>query len=91
MYKVTFSNTATKFYRDADTVTTRRINKAVDILKISPWSHKSIKRLSGRLSGYLRFRIGDCRLVYSIEERNKEVIVVMIAKREDIYRRMGRR
>jgi len=90
MYRVRFSDAANRFYKDADATVARRINKGVEILKVSPWTHRNIKRLSGPLSGYLRLRIGEYRIVYGVEESRKEVLVVLIAKREDIYRRMKR-
>jgi len=91
MYRVRFSDSANRFYHDANAEVARRINKAVEVLKVSPWTHKNIKRLSGPLTGYLRFRVGEYRVVYGIEETRKEVIVLLIAKREDVYRRMKRK
>ena len=89
MYDVRLSASATRFYENSDKILVKRINKAMDTLKTNPWKHGSIKRLSGPLSGYMRLRMGDYRVVYSVEESRKEVMVVVIAKREEVYRKMG--
>jgi mRNA-degrading endonuclease RelE of RelBE toxin-antitoxin system len=38
----------------------------------------------------LRFRTGRYRIVYAVEESRKEVMIVLIAKRGDVYRRLKR-
>ena len=45
------------------------------------------KRLSGRLNGYFRFRIGNYRAVCKIERRNSRSIlyILRVKHRRDVY------
>ena len=45
----------------------------------------TLKRLSGELKGRFRYRIGDWRVVYRVEEEDQRVIVLLIAHRRDVY------
>lgn len=43
------------------------------------------KPLQYSLKGHRRIRVGDYRIVYSIEHSSKEVLVIAIQHRRDIY------
>lgn len=43
------------------------------------------KPLRYSLKGYRRLRVGDYRIVYSINEKDKIVIILAIKHRKDIY------
>jgi mRNA interferase RelE/StbE len=45
----------------------------------------NVKALKGPLSGAYRYRLGDLRVVYSINDREVTVYVITIAKRSDVY------
>jgi mRNA interferase RelE/StbE len=45
----------------------------------------NIKKLRGALSGLYRYRIGDYRIVYSVESKIRIISVVWIGKRKDAY------
>jgi mRNA-degrading endonuclease RelE of RelBE toxin-antitoxin system len=63
MYEIEFSRKAAKFYQKVDTTTIRRLNAALSISAEDPFSHYSIKRLSGELKGSCRIRVGDIRII----------------------------
>lgn len=86
MYEVQLSSTAQRFYEKADIPLARRLNRCFEQLQHDPYNHPNIKRLTGKLKGYFRFRIGDWRVVYEIREDNSVVIVVLIAHRREVYR-----
>ncbi|WP_423213202.1 type II toxin-antitoxin system RelE family toxin [Planktothrix agardhii] len=44
-----------------------------------------MKPLKGELAGYYRYRVGDYRVVYSINEEKKQIIVIVIAHRRQVY------
>jgi mRNA interferase RelE/StbE len=86
MYEIELSKKAAKFYQKADTATVRRLNAAFDRLAEEPLHHHSIKSLSGELQGSYRMRVGDIRIVYSIDETTKTVFVEVIGFRGDVYK-----
>ncbi|RLG28150.1 hypothetical protein DRN98_09955 [Methanosarcinales archaeon] len=49
----------------------------------SHWS--DIKRLRGKLEGKYRLRVGEYRAVYSVDEKEKTVIIMDIRLRKSIY------
>jgi len=86
MYDILLTRKAHRFYEKADTTLVRRINRCFELLGENPYEHPNIKRLRGTLSGYFRFRVGDWRVIYSILEDERQVIVLMIAHRNRVYR-----
>ena len=87
MYEIELSRKAAKFYQKADTVTIRRLNAAFDNLAKDPINHSNIKPLSGELQGSFRFRIGNIRIIYSLDDIIKIVYIEMIGFRGDVYKR----
>jgi mRNA interferase RelE/StbE len=60
-----------------------RIAAAIDGLAIDPRLTGSVK-LAGRDD--LRIRVGDYRIVYSVDDAEDLVIIARIAHRRDVYR-----
>lgn len=44
------------------------------------------KRLTGRLKGDFRLRVGDYRVIYSVNFKSKVLIIRMVGHRSSIYR-----
>lgn len=86
MYEIELSKKAARFYQKADTATARRLNTAFDRLMKSPLYHHSIKALTGDLQGSYRLRVGDIRIVYSVDEAAKIVFIEVIGFRGDVYK-----
>jgi len=86
MYEIELSKKAAKFYQKADAAIVRRLNAAFDRLKEEPLHHHSIKPLAGELQGSYRMRVGDIRIVYSIDEVVKTVFIEVIGFRGDVYK-----
>jgi mRNA interferase RelE/StbE len=55
------------------------------MLKIHPRSHPNIKPLKGDLAGYYRYRVGDYRVVYDIDDETMQVVIVIIRHRGEVY------
>ena len=55
------------------------------VLERDPRRHNNIKRLSGEHAGFLRFRVGDWRVIYRIDDAGKRVLVLSIANRREAY------
>ena len=58
--------------------------------KVSPLSDPKLigKKLQYELSGLWRYRVDKYRIVCFIEEKTKTIIVLRIAKRDKVYRRL---
>lgn len=64
-------------------------SKIVDIvypqLKSNPFYGTNIKKLKGELEGYYRYRLGNYRLFYLIENEKVIIIVTDFKHRQDAY------
>ncbi len=85
MFSVILSPEARAFYADADRGLARKLVRCFAQLEQEPHRHGNIKRLRGDLAGLLRYRVGDWRVVYRIEERAGRVVVLLIAHRREVY------
>ena len=54
-------------------------------LEADPRHGNNIKRLTGEWAGYLRYRVGDWRVIYRIDDSTNRVNVVVIGHRREIY------
>lgn len=85
MYKVQLSLSAEKFYLKCDKNLTKKLIKCFQNLEKNPRFHPNIKPLKGNYSGYYRYRVGDYRVVYSIDDEVVTVNVILIAHRSRVY------
>ena len=72
--------------KELDNLPTKIDYKVINILlslKENPFPRNS-KKLRGR-EGY-RIRVGDYRILYLIDEREKDVEVISVAHRREVYR-----
>jgi mRNA interferase RelE/StbE len=56
------------------------------ILKNNPYFGVNIKRLKGKYKEVYRFRIGNYRLFYKIEEQKQIIFIIDIQSRQDAYK-----
>jgi len=85
MYAVNLTAEARRFYESSDAALQRKLDRSFDLLAQTPRRHPNIKPLKGRLAGAFRFRLGDYRVVYVIDDASRTVTVVNIANRRDAY------
>jgi mRNA interferase RelE/StbE len=85
MYEVLLHPDAQKVYINADKALAKKIARCLQQLEQTPRSHSNIKALKGDLAGYYRYRIGDHRVIYSIDDKLLQVLVVAIAHRGEAY------
>lgn len=76
---------AIKFYKHCPHGMTERLNRCFETLENNPFSGPHIKRLQGEEKRY-RYRIGDYRVIYTVDKESKKVIVTLIAPRPSVYR-----
>ena len=86
MYDVFLTHDARRFYENADPVLARKLNRCFRYLRNDPCKHPNIKRLKGPLTGQFRYRVGDWRVIYRVDEREQAVVVLLIVRRSEAYR-----
>ena len=82
-YRIEFTNPADREFKKLDAVVKQRISDAVVGLENNP-RPVGCKPLKGYKDIY-RFWIGNFRVVYVIKDKVLVVLVIRIAKRDDVY------
>jgi len=82
MYKILLTKRALKDLGKIDSESKIRIGEKLKVLTNDPVG--SSKKLSFAIIGTYRYRIGDYRIIFDIEE--DKVIVLRVGHRKDIYR-----
>jgi mRNA interferase RelE/StbE len=54
-------------------------------LRINPFFGNNIKKLKGEFKDVYRYRIGEYRLFYQVDEKQILIFIMDIAKRKDAY------
>ncbi|BAU10896.1 plasmid stabilization system protein like protein [Leptolyngbya sp. NIES-3755] len=94
MYELELTRKAQKFYENADASLVRRLNQCFDQLRQDPYSLSNVKAMKGNYEGCFRYRVGDYRVIYRIDEISSDghsdemrevVIVLLIAHRREVY------
>ena len=84
MFKIRFHK---KVFKDLDNLPeneVERIAKQIETLKTNPFP-PGFKKLSGK-DGIYRIRQGNYRVVYSVDQEEKDIIVWAVRHRKDVYR-----
>jgi mRNA interferase RelE/StbE len=68
MYEVLLHPNAQEVYVNADKPLAKKINRCLEQLEQTPLGHPNIKILKGDYEGYYRYRIGDYRVIYSVDD-----------------------
>jgi mRNA interferase RelE/StbE len=85
MFEVILSPEAAAFFAAADPPLARKLARCFAQLERDPRRGNNIKRLKGELSGRLRYRVGDWRVIYRIDDTPRQVHVLVIAHRSEVY------
>lgn len=83
-YHVTLSKPARKYFDRLDATTAKRIGTAMRGLATDP-RPRDHSALHGEWEGYFRIRVGDYRIIYSIDDGIKIVSIFRIGPRGDVY------
>jgi mRNA interferase RelE/StbE len=81
--KIFFVKSAEKELLKLDKNLAKRILDKIGQLRYSPFGQNSQKLGGGK--GY-RVRIGDYRVVYTVDKTAKEITIVRVSHRRDVYR-----
>lgn len=83
-YRVEFVRSAAKSYSHLDPALRRRVDRELHRLSETP-RHPGVIRLQSDDEIY-RLRIGDLRLLFSVEDQVLVVLIVKIGQRGSVYR-----
>jgi mRNA interferase RelE/StbE len=70
VYRVRLAKRAARFFDRASAPLQRKLDCCFDQLKIDPRDPPNIRRLTGQWAGLYRYRVGDHRVIYRIDEVN---------------------
>ena len=85
-YKVVLTPHAARDYKKLPPDIQPDIRTAIDALQHEPLAGPKIKPLKGRLRAYFRYRVGDYRIVYTVDRPHHLVYVDYLQHRKDVYR-----
>lgn len=87
-YKIIYSSKAKDNLYSLDTHVALRITKKLEHYIGTPDPVSLAKALSGNLQGFYRYRVGDYRIIFSVDKDGAFTIlnILYIAHRKDIYR-----
>ncbi len=85
MYDVELLPKAKQFYANAELSLARKIARCLEQLEVNPRRHNNIKPLHGQFSGQWRYRVGDYRVIYQIDDGRQRVHITAIVHRGQAY------
>lgn len=85
MFEVILSPSAAEFYAAARQPLARKLARCFNRLESDPRRGNNVKRLKGEWTDYLRYRVGDWRVIYRVDDEANRVYVVVIAHRREVY------
>jgi mRNA interferase RelE/StbE len=86
MHKIILHRNAVKFYRKADNALKERVVDAIDVIARNPHLDTHIKKLKGDLKQMHRFRMGNLRILYEIDDAQETVWIKTIEWRGSAYK-----
>jgi len=84
MYSIVVSRSAEKDLEKLPSQIVKRVGKAIDELEITPKPPGS-KKLKATTENLWRIRVGDYRIIYSIDDNIYVVDIRKVGHRKDIY------
>ena len=81
-YKALFTRSFLREYKKLPQGVRERVEEAILEVVKRPYSGT---KLRGELTGYYRWRVGDYRIIYMIDEKGKCVIFIDVGIRRAIY------
>lgn len=89
-YKLVFTHEASKDLKKLEHQVASKILDKIKELTLESINHLNIKKLKTNAPLY-RLRVGDHRIIYSIEHKKVVIYIVAIGHRKDIYKNIEKR
>lgn len=84
-WRVELSRQAARTFRRLPPPERRRIERAIDALTQNPRpSGKLVKTIQGTRDAFLRYRVGNHRILYEIIDADRTVLILSILHRTDL-------
>lgn len=84
-YKIYYSSSSEKYLLRLPKSKTDSILKRIKYIALDPFKQdNNIVNLAGTISSF-RLRIGDIRVIYHLNTKNKTIYIVKIAPRGSVY------
>jgi len=83
-YRVVLTKTAEKELYKLDKTQIKSISRVFDLMGKNP-RPKGFKKMQGKV-GFFRIRKGDLRIIYSIDDKEKIIVIAIIGNRKDVYK-----
>lgn len=84
MHKIVIKNSAKKELDAIPADQFLKIDAATLALKTNPYPHPQSKKLKGE--DKRRLRVGDYRIVYAVDEKEKVITIYRVRHRKEVYR-----
>jgi mRNA interferase RelE/StbE len=85
MYEVVLHPDAEALYVKLDRATAKKVARCFIHLEQNPRIHPNIKPLKGDFASIYRFRTGDYRVLYTIDDDTQIVFILTIKHRSEAY------
>ena len=85
-YSIRFKPSAEKDLRKLPKAMIPRVIEEIENLRSNPFPRLAVKLES--VERLYRVRVGDFRIVYSVETEPKEVVILNIRNRREVYRNL---
>ena len=86
IWLIEYSDQFRRAARKLDKTELQRIVNYLDQLATLSSPRDRGKALSGQLSGYWRYRIGDYRVLVEIRDKQLTIVAITVGHRRDVYR-----
>ncbi|MEY2343274.1 type II toxin-antitoxin system RelE/ParE family toxin [Acidithiobacillus sp. IBUN Pt1247-S3] len=87
VWRIEYAESVQKDVRKLDAPERKRIRDFIEVKVANLEEPRSLgKPLAGGISGLWRYRVGNYRIIASIEDRDIRILVVKIAHRKEVYR-----
>lgn len=83
MFSISLTSNAEEFLFKSNKELARRITEKIELLKVDPVPHNSVKIVGEQRT--FRIRIGDYRVLYEVNWNEKIILVYNIDKRAKVY------
>ena len=83
-YDIVLSRRADRYYNRVDPIMVRRLNRCFDELRRDPFASRNVRPIRGSVGTY-RYRVGNLRVMFTVDQDSHSVDVVAIGPRGEIY------
>ena len=83
-YKIILKQSARKFLERLPRQIAKDIDSAIISLAKDPLNRKNVRKLTGSL--FYRLRVGDYRIIFERQDKERTIAILKIGHRKDVYR-----